>query len=580
MFRRIILIGAVCMILAPQAMCDTVYTATGDTYKGKVTKTGGKVIVDTAGGRIKLDAKKVIHIERSEVVKPKVKPEPVTSRPAAVTTDVSVPSMLLDSGAMVLGNATRPEPIIYMNMRALSVSQAGAESARLRRQIDLWRAHAHDRLRKCGARWLAPKDFVRHRKKFEEQLKEAERLRALSGTTRRYSSSRTPPPMTAKQKRHKYEAIEEMFKAGRSWADPPMQNFLVGVAQMHAEKFDRAETVFKLGAKQAPLLAGMHQGLGLACAKQHRYLAALEAFLEVLRLRPDSSEALYLVRETMKQVPGKSIKSALYRKAVEALAPYGAEKSQTRTTSLGRTRYVEWLMPGGGSRGRNWRVSEKTMPTPPFDRLEYRQAVGVPLNKHTLVVDSKVVTGALAVFVRIDNVFVPAQIGRSSYSRSQAPPPVATLYLTDFEMTPAATPTKEKPAKAGSGTIYATGIFGQMNQEVRRIECTFTPGGEKKPGSISRKLFPGDATSPVLSDDGMLVGFVAGKTTVAQEGAGIDKFISLEEVSNTIRRAVSSRSGPSRSGYGSVKRELTPKPIKDKAFVVYSILGETFTPGV
>jgi hypothetical protein len=385
--------------------------------------------------------------------------------------------------------------------------------------------------------------------------------------------------MTAKQKRYKFEALDKMYQASRSWADPAMQNFLAGVAQMQAQKFDRAETAFRLGIKQAPLLAGMHQGLGLACAKQFRYLAALESFLEVLRLRPDSAEALYLVRETMKQVPGRSIKSALYRKAVEALIPY-TTPPRTKSSSSYRTAYVEWLMPGGGNRGKGWRVAETTMPTPPFDRLEFRQAVGVPLSKHTLLVDSKVVDGALAVFVRIDDVFVPATIGRSTYSSRQGAPTVSTVYLIDHEMTPLTTPTKEKPAKAGPCTIYATGIFGQMIQSVRKIECSFTPGGAKGSGAVSRKLFPGDAASPVLTEDGRLVGFMAGKTTVSLDGAGADKFISTEDISTIIKRAASSRNTPSRSGYSSAKREITPKPAEGKTFVIYSILGELFKPGV
>ena len=355
---------------------------------------------------------------------------------------------------------------------------------------------------------------------------------------------------------------------------------MTGVAQMQARKFDQAEKAFRLGVRQAPLLAGMHQGLGLACAKQSRHLAALESFLEALRLRPDSSEALYLVRETMKQVPGRSIQSLLYRNAVKATLPYAASTTNTRRSSPGRTSYVEWLMPGGGSRGKNWRVPETTLPTPPYDRLEYRQAVGVAVAKHAIVVDTMVVQGALAVFVKIGNVLVPAVVGRTWYSRSKEPPPVSTVYLPDFAMTPATVPAKGKPVKAGSGVIHATGIFGQLNQVTRKISCTFVPGGKKEPGSISRKLLPGDAASPVLSDDGVLVGFVAGKTSAAINGAGVDKFISFEEISSTVRRAASSRISSSRSGYGSAKRTITPKPVEGKTFVVYSIIGELFKPGV
>jgi len=581
MFRRVILIVAICMLSALQAEGAIVYTASGETYKGKVTREGGNVIVETSGGRVVLKAKTVIHIDHTEPIEPDPKTAPTTTQPSTTTqADVVLPSMLLKSGAMVLGNATRSEPIIYMYMRALAAVPAGQESARTRRQIDLWRAHAHDRLRKAGKQWLAPKDFIRHRKKFVELLAEAEKLRKLGGgRTRRYSSSKPPPPLTAKQKRYKYEAIENLYLAGRSWADPPVQYFLVGVAQMHARKFDRAETAFKLGIKQTPLLAGLHQGLGLAYAKQYKYLWALEAFLEALRLKPDSAEALHLLRETMKLVPGRSIKSALYRRAVEAVAPY-TTPPRTKTTSSYRANYVEWLMPEGG-KSKSWRVSETTMPTPPYDRLEFRQAVGVPLGKHTLVVDAKVAVGAMDIFVRIDGAFVPCKVGRSSYSSRKGRPKIAIVYLTERELTPLKVPTKEQPAKAGPCTAHALGIFGQMKQNIRKTSGTFTPGGgEKKPGSVSCKLLPGESTSPVLSADGGLLGFVAGKTTVALDGGGPDKFISLEEVSSTIKRAMSSRTSSGRRGYSAAKREFTPEPVKGKTFVVYSILGEVFKAGV
>jgi tetratricopeptide (TPR) repeat protein len=585
MFYKVILITAFCVMLVLQTEAATVYTATGKVYKGRIIKDGKNIIIETANGNVTLKAKTVIHIDKTETIDktdPKKPTEPTVpaTQPGATTQpppsdNLILPSMVLKSGAMVLGNATRPEPIVYMNMRALAIAKIGAESARLRRQLDLWRAHTHDRLRKTGQHWITPKDFVRHRKSFVQLLSEADRLNALAGKSKKHSSSKPPPPLTAKQKRYKYQATDLMFKAARSWADPPMQNFLLGVAQMHARNFKRAETSFKLGIKQAPLLAGLHQGLGLASAKQYRYLGALEAFLEVLRLKPDSKEAVYLVRETMKQVAGSSIKSTLYRRAVEALIPYTSP--QRAKSSSSKARYVEWLMPAN-SKSKSWRVTENTMPTPPFDRLEYRQAVGVPLSKHTLLVDARVVTGAVEVFVRIDGAFIPARLGRVSRSSSRTGrPPVATIYLPDYELTPLKVPTDKQPPKGGPCTTYALGIFGQMKQAIRPISGTFKPG---EGGSVSSKLLPGEATSPVLSNDGKLLGFLAGKTAAAVDGAGVDKFISLKEISSITKRAISSRRSSSRANYSTTKRVFTPIPIGDRTFVIYAILGEVFKSGV
>ncbi|MCP4376775.1 MAG: hypothetical protein GY794_11445 [bacterium] len=580
MFRKTALIVAVCILMAlQQAEAATVYTSSGDTYTGKVTKNGGKVIVETSEGRIVLKSKMVVHIEYTEPVKPDPVTTPVTTQPTIPDdSSSSTPSMLLKSGAMVLGNSTRPEPIIYMYMRALAVARPGTESIRLRKQVDLWRVHAHDRLRKAGKKWLEPKDFIRHRKTFVELLGEAEKLVELIGRPKRYSNSKPPEPLTPKQLRYRAEAREKMLLAGRAWADVPMKYFLSGVAQMHAHKFDRAETAFKLGITHAPLLAGLHQGLGLARAKQAKYLSALEAFVETLRLKPDSAEALYLVRETMKLVPGRSIKSSLYRRAAEMVARYTTPPRAKSSRSY-KASSVEWLMPDI-DKGKSWKVSETTMPTPPYDRVEFRQAVGVPLSKHILVVDARVVIGAMDVFVRIDGEFVPARVGRLTYSRRTGKPKVGLIYLTERELTPVKVPTKEQPPKSGACSVHAIGLFGQMTQNVRKITGTYKAGSEKKPGSVSCKLLPGEATSPVLSEDGRLVGFISGKTTVSLDGAGPDNFISLEEVSSTIKRGVSSRGGSSRRSYSTAKREVTPKPVEGKTFVVYSILGEVFKAGV
>jgi hypothetical protein len=304
----------------------------------------------------------------------------------------------------------------------------------------------------------------------------------------------------------------------------------------------------------------------------------LEAFIETLRLKPDSVEALHLIRETMKLVPGRSIKSSLYRRAAEMVATY-TTPPRTKPTSSYRASSVEWLMPEG-AKGKSWKVSETTMPTPPYDRMEFRQAVGVPLSKHTLVVDARVVIGAMDVFVRIDGEFVPARVGRSTYSSRTGKPKLGLIYLTERELTPVKVPDKKQPPKSGACSVHAIGLFGQMKQNMRKITGTYKPGPEKEPGSVSCKLLPGEATSPVLSKDGRLVGFLSGKTTVSIEGAGRDKFISLEEVSSTIKRGISSRTSSTRSSYSTAKREFTPKPVEGKTFVVYSILGEVFKAGV
>jgi len=585
MVRKLVITAAVNLLLVSLSAAAIVYTAGGETYKGKVTKEGKKVVVETAAGRVVLDAKQVIHIEHTEPVKDPVVPvkRPTTTQPSGIAPTTRpgglAPEVLAGSGAMALGKATRPEPIIYRYMRSLAVASAGEDTARIRRQIDLWRAHAHDRLRKSGPLWLAPKDFVRHRAKFTELLSESQRLAKLIGP-RRYIYSRTSRskvlvPLTPKQKRYHFESLEKLRLAGRAWGDIALRHFLLGLAETRAKKYDRAVAELKLSIRSQPLSAGVHQALGIAYAKQKQYIYSLESLLEMLRLRPDSAEALHLVREYMKLVPGRRIKTQLFLRAKKAIASY---TTPPRSPTY-RSHYTEWLMPQGRSRG--WRTSAKALPTPPYDRLEFRQAVGVPLGKQALVVDAEVVDGALDVFVKIDGKFVPAKGSRSYYSTSRARPPISIVYLPDHEVTPLKTVLDAKPAKAGPCKAHAVGTFGQMGRDVRVASGRFSPGGDKSGGKAAVRLLPGEATSPVLIGDGVLAGFITGKIDVTVDGGGGGKFVPLadREIASIIKRAVSSRvSSGSYGGYTMAKRTITPQPAEGKTFLVYSVFGERFKP--
>ena len=238
-------------------------------------------------------------------------------------------------------------------------------------------------------------------------------------------------------------------------------------------------------------------------------------------------------------------------------------------------------MPQG--RTRAWRSGTKALPTPPYDRLEFRQAIAVPLGKQALVVDAEAVDGALDVFVKIGGKFVPARGTRSYYSTTRARPPISIVFLPEYEVTPIKTVMDEGAAKAGPCKAYAVGTFAEMGPEVRMAPGKFTPGSKKGKdgGKTDVKLLPGEATSPILTADGALAGFITGKIDVTVDGGGGGKFVSLKtsDIANIIRRAASSRiSSGSYGGYTLAKREVTPQKAEGKTFLVYSVFGERFKP--
>jgi len=590
-----------CLLACGHAASDVVTTITGDTYKGKVIKRDGKVIVDTANGEVVLKAAQVIHIARSGPVAAQTQPEPttqpVTTLLPIIGPDIKPPVLGAAGEAVTLANLTHPEPIVYLYMRGLAVTPPGAESVSMRKQIQLWRAHAHDRRRKAGLSWLTPKEFLRHRENYEKLLREAEDLmknagkgfvppKSYTGRTssdRRYTHRTTRNRQREREKRalaekriealrkayekaNRETAVAKMREAATTWADPLIRNFLTAIADLWAKNYMRADGFFNHCIRSAPRVAAFHQGLGYAKSKQGRHLESLGAFLKVLALRPDSSEAAAMVREAMKRVPGHQIKSETYLRARETMQHYA--KPTRRTTYS--TQRVEWLMPGK----KTWQTSLVTLPVPTYDRLTFRQAVAVAVGKHALLVDRETVNGALELFVRVDpNTVVRAQPGRSSsYGRTVKPPVAAIISIRGYEFTPvaAAPDTKFDPDQACSA--YAMALHQQMGSEVRKVDGKLRPGKDGAGATLSMQLLAGESASPVLTEDGKLVGFLAARCDVKTDNGGPHKLVPLAELANLLKRARTLR--PYRSS-SRIQREIVPHAVTGRTFPVYATFAET-----
>jgi len=572
MMRNAVLIIVAWVCLSATAWCEVVYTVSGDTYEGIVSRQEGKVIVQTDKGMVVLEASQVIYIARSAAGAPQSQPA-TASRPAPAeattkpATDPAERPADLSVRSVPLGQMTRPEPIIYMYMRSLAITLPGKESVYFRKQIELWRAHAHDRRRKAGLEWLEQRDFVRHRERFDELLREAEELARKAGPS--YGRKKTSKKPTAEEQRYHRASIERMRQAARTWADPLLRNFLAGVSELHGGDYRKAEELFARCTQFAPRVAGFHQGLGVARTKQDRHIKALEAFLNALHLRPDSAEAAYQVQEAMKRVPGGEIKSGVYRRARKIMKHY-PRQSQRRPGAGGR---VVWLMPAIRARG----GAADTLPMLPYDRLTFRQGVATPVGKNTLLVDREVVERALELFVRVDDQTVaPAVAGRTRSHRGKIhPPPVMMITVPGYEFKPTAALANASIAPGRACAAYAIATYEQMGSEVRTIGGHVQAAGKGPAGSVSMQLLPGESAAPVLTEDGTLVGFLASRTDVRIDGAGPNKFIVLGDLADILKRAAKSRRpSPYPSGYSRAQRKITPQTASGQTFIVYATFGE------
>ena len=217
-----------CLLACGHAASDVVTTITGDTYEGKVTSRDGKVIVETDDGEVVLKAAQVIHIARSGPHTAETQPEatsrPATTLPPVIGPDTQTPVLGGAGKAIALASLTHPEPIVYFYMRSLAVTPPGAESVRMRKQIQLWRAHAHDRKRKAGLSWLTPREFERRRKNYEKLLREAEDLMKNAGkgfvppksyTSRTYTDKRYTRRTTRDRERDRRERERRAMGDGK-----------------------------------------------------------------------------------------------------------------------------------------------------------------------------------------------------------------------------------------------------------------------------------------------------------------------------------------------------------------------------
>ena len=564
-------------VVSASAAGDTVFLRDGRTFTGKVTKQKDTIRIDVGVGIITVPVRDVVHIKTDAVKQP-------TTGPAAKSQAETQPAGGLTVGrGLDIESARRPEPILFSLMRKLTGIPAGTETFRLREQIKQWRIASQDRKRKVDGRWVGPDYFSSRRKAFAEAMKDRQEMARRVSQMR----DRTDQERANKRAMQRREA-GKLRKVARTWADPQLRRFLMAIAEYRGENWAAAETLFRSCIAEAPRVPAYHQGHGMALAKLKRHADALAASLTVLHLRPQSRTALSLVRGTMENVRGIDAQDEVYAAAAKMLEAYARDTSRTTGSSRGEV----WLMPDT----RAWLVKDGSLPLPTYDRLTFVQGVAVPVGGHALLVAEAVVKDAVEVHVRIDeHTVVPGAVRRVGYSRKGSLG-LAVVTVEDYTFTPVTVPAPpkkrsgrrkadEKPAAdagrlaAGQEVrIHAVSLHEAMGSRVRLAAGRIKSVGVDGMVMLSSgELLPGESASPALTAEGVLAGFLTGRTDPQGRSGGASHFVDASQIAPLVARL--GRSSGTRLGFGStsrVQRKVTPKPAAGKWFIVHAIKPERF----
>ena len=88
---------------------------------------------------------------------------------------------------------------------------------------------------------------------------------------------------------------------------------------------------------------------------------------------------------------------------------------------------------------------------------------------------------------------------------------------------------------------------------------------------VSTHPRPGDSAAVVSTEDGRIIGVLAGKTDAYEPGGGPDEYLPLSTFESLLHRIKSSS-----SGRASKSRVITPIKAKGRYFIVHAVLGERF----
>jgi len=553
------------MSLTAVAVADVVYLADGRQITGAVSKTAGKVTIKTSDGKtLTFPATEVLYIasadknSKTTMTKPAVD-KPARSQPKQITpTKPAVP--------VSTARASMPETIVF-NLLRHRPGGPGSGGAELEDSIRYFRAFVHDRRRKVNGKWLTPADFTRRRRAYEKKLSSAaEDFRHVPASS---STKKLTDAETLEMKRYQAAGRAKLQKAAGMWPDPLLRKFLLAEAARVSGNSAKAKAYFLQCVKNAPQIAAFQQGWALALMERKQYTEALKACMNLLKLQPDSRDALDLLRKTLKESPGRDIRTGVYKQAADMLEQY--DTGRTSRKSRKSKKSIGWLLPG-----KRVAAKENSLPSPPMDRMVFRQCIAVPIAKNALLADSNVLDGASQIFIRIDkNTFVPIAIKkrrRTGKSKKDAPP-LTVIEVVGYTFTPVTATKDAKLSTETSATAYGLNCLREMGGQVRtvpvKIESVTIKGEVNMTEALA--LVAGEAAGPVFDRKGQLLGFLAGKTDAMAEKTS-NRLHTILDIEPLIKRAVKSSSRQTKRN----KRNIPPKAVKGNTFLVMVIVCERF----
>lgn len=561
------------LLMAGLAGGDIVYLDDGRELQGRATRTGQTVRLIRPDGKVMtFPADSVLYIATGPVDTSTTRPSEPLDEPAplppATSPDNSLPTPSrapppaapppppgTGTVSFEASSASRPESLVFMLLRQ-AIGQANRPE-NLQRQLAYYRGLAHERRRRVGRDWLYPRDFARRRKGFADLLAQAGQhlspLRRLDRERFEELSRREQLEVT----RHKAAGVRLLDQAAAAWADPPLKHFLLGVSELNNGEATVAYERFDDALTDQPQVALFHQGRGMALAELDRPLDALDDLSTMVRLRPGDEEGVELLRRILTAVPGSRIDQPACTQA-KSLAEQFARPRRSRSR---RDDETHWLFPGD-----TVDADRFTLPTPPMDRLDILAAVAVPVAEQVLLVDAAIVRGASDLAVQVDADTLTAARGRTR--RRRQPQPLALLGVEDHSFTPLV-PVKDEQITVGlTATAWTTNRLAEMGAALRRQPVTVTAVGPDAQITLSATLLPGESAGPVITDDGRLLGVLAGWDDPFADKPNA-RLYRGEDLSDLLAKA-------SRARIRNRSRQVTPSPTSGQTFLVWSVHGERF----
>jgi len=537
---------------------DVVYLRDGSTREGTARREGDKVIVQTETQTLELPGEQVLYISR-----PEQQPAETTTAPQDEQAPTPAPT---GPWRFPLNDVRQPEVMVFSTMRSLARKPRGAATEGLEQSVRRWQIAVQDRKRKIGqGNWASPDEFLRRRNVYANFLSQAKEIYEQIQQAKRRKKPSDPQPDTS--------ALEARFhrmlwQAANSWADPLLGDFLVALAWYKAENWSDAEKFFARCQGAAPDVAGFHQARGAALLKLNRPMEALKALTEALKRRPDARFLSPLLGEAVQEIPGWQTEDPAYAEAARLLRSQGYRPGQM-PARIGQT---QWLMPGD-----DWPSTPQTLPTPPYDRLVFKQALAVPAGASALVVDAEVVEDALEVYVEVgEGDWAPVQIGRRGPRRTPGVRGLTVLNLPgqSFQPVVLVRPGEVTPGQVVEG--HGLGRFQQMGSAVRTFAIETLPGGGANQINLNGGLLAGESAGPVFTEDGRLVGFLAARADPMAENGGPDRLIPADRLRSFWGAAGGSPRPPGAVGAAPVRN--APGGRADSAkriYVVHAIFSES-----